>query len=58
VRKYDWHVVSISTGRWSELCAEHAARSTGKFRSLVITMSRICGVAKELYGRVVGECGP
>jgi hypothetical protein len=58
LRKDDRHFVSMSTGRRSELSAEHAVRYNGKVRSLVITLSKTSGVAEELYGTVVGESGP
>jgi hypothetical protein len=38
--------VSMSTGRWSELSAEHEARYTEEGISLVITMSKTSGVAE------------
>jgi hypothetical protein len=47
-------VVSMSTERWSELSAEHEVRYAGEVRFLVITMSKTSGVAKGLYGLVVG----
>jgi len=50
--------VSMSNGRWSELSAEHEVRYTGDVRFLVITMSKTSGVAKGLYGLVVGVSGP
>jgi hypothetical protein len=48
----------MSTGRWSELSAEHDVRYTGEVGFLVITMSKASGVDKGLYGLVVGEFGP
>jgi len=48
----------MSTGRWSELSAEHEVRYTGNGRSFTIAMSKTSGVAEELYGLVVGESGP
>ena len=48
----------MSTGRWSELIAEHEVRYTGNESSLVITMSKTSGVAEGLYGLVVGVSGP
>jgi len=36
----------MSTGRWSELRAEHEVRYTGDVRFWVITISKISGVAK------------
>jgi hypothetical protein len=48
----------MRTGRWSELSAEHEVRYTGKISFLVITMSKTSGVAKGLYGLVVGVYGP
>jgi len=50
--------VSMRTGRWSELSAEHEVRYTGNESFLVITLSRTSGVTKGLYGLVVGESGP
>jgi hypothetical protein len=50
--------VSISTGRWSELSAEHEVSITEEGMCLVITMSKTLGVADGLYGMVVGESGP
>ena len=55
--KDERHVVSMSTGRWSELSAEHEVKYTGDVRFLVITMSKTSGVAKWLYELVVGVCG-
>jgi len=40
--------VSMSTGRWSELSAEHEVRYTGKERSVVIAMSKTSGVVEGL----------
>jgi len=37
--KDEQHAVSISTGRWSKLSAEHEDRYTRDERFLVITMS-------------------
>jgi hypothetical protein len=51
-------MVSMSTGRWSELSAEQEARCTGEWSSLVITMSKTSGVTVGLYGLVVGVSGP
>ena len=48
----------MSTGRWSQLSAEHEVRYTGDVRFLVITISKTSGVAKGLYGLVVGVTGP
>jgi hypothetical protein len=48
----------MSTGRWSELSAEHEVRYTGDVSFLVITMSKTSGVAGGLYGLVVGKFGP
>jgi hypothetical protein len=48
----------MSTGRWSELSAEHEVRYTGKGRSFVTNMSKISGVAEGLYGLVVGVSAP
>ena len=47
----------MSTRRWSELRAEHEVRYTGVDRFLVITKSKISGVAEGLYGMVVGTSG-
>ena len=44
----------MSTGRWSELSAEHEVRYTRDVSFLVITMSKTSGVAKGLYWLVVG----
>ena len=49
--------VSMRTGRWSDLSADHGIRYTGKESFLVITMSRTSGVTEGLYGLVVGESG-
>ena len=54
----DRHLVSMSMGRRSELSAEHKVRYTGEVRFLVNTMSKTLGVAKGLYGLVVGVSGP
>jgi len=48
----------MSTGRWSQLSAEHEVRYNGDVRFLVITMSKTSRVAKGLYGLVVGVSGP
>ena len=48
----------MSTGRWSELSAEHQVRYTGNGKSFSITISKILGVAEELYGLVVRVSGP
>jgi len=48
----------MSTGRWSELSAEHQVRYTGNGKSFTITISKILGVAEELYGLVVRVSGP
>jgi len=48
----------MSTGRWSELSAEHEVIYTGDVRLLVITMFKTSGVAKGLYRLVVGVSGP
>ena len=50
--------MSMRTGRWSELSAEHEVRYAGNERFLVITMSKTSGVGEGLYGLVVGESGP
>jgi hypothetical protein len=50
--------VSMSTGRWSELSAEHEVRYTGNDRYFAITMSKTAGEAEGLYGLVVGVSGP
>ena len=49
--------MSIGTGRWYELRAEHEVRYTGNESFLVITMSRTSGLSKGLYGLVVGDSG-
>jgi len=53
--KDERHEVSMSTGRWSELSAEHEVRYTRDARFLVITMSK---TLYGLYGLVVGVSGP
>ena len=45
---------TMSTGRLSELSAEHEVRYTGKGRSFDTAMSKTSGVAEGLYGLVVG----
>jgi len=55
--KDERHEVSMRTGRWSNLSAEHEVRYTGNDMLLVITMSRTSGVTEEMYGLVVGEPG-
>jgi len=47
--------VSMRTGRWSELGAEHDVTYTGNESFFVITMSRSSGVIKGLYGLMVGS---
>jgi hypothetical protein len=52
--------MSVSTGRWSELSAEHEVRYTGNGRSSVTEISktsRTSRVAERLYGLVVGLSG-
>jgi hypothetical protein len=46
------------TGRWSELSVEHEFRYTRNEIFLGITMSRTLGGNEDLYGILVGECGP
>ena len=41
-----------------ELNAEHEGRYTGDVRFLIITISKTSGVAKGLYGLVVGVSLP
>ena len=48
----------MSTGRWSELSAEHEVRYTWNGTSFVTAMSKTSGVAEGLYGLVVGVSGP
>jgi hypothetical protein len=48
----------MSTGRWSELSAEHEVTYTGNGCSFVTAMSKTSVEAEELYGLVVGESGP
>ena len=50
--------MSVSTGRWSELIAEHEVRYTWNGTSFVTAMSKMSGVAEGLYGLVVGVSGP
>jgi hypothetical protein len=50
--------MSMSTGRWSELSAEHDVRYTGDVKFLVINDDQGMGVEKGLYGLVVGMPGP
>jgi hypothetical protein len=45
---YDRHLVTINTGNWSELNAEHAVRWTGVGRCLVTAISRTSGFAYRL----------
>ena len=45
--------MSMSTGRWSELSAQHEVRYTGVERFFVIKMSKTLWVAEGLYGLVV-----
>jgi len=40
--------MSIGTGRWSELSAEHEVRYIGNEKSLFITMSQTSGVVEGL----------
>jgi len=56
--KDERHVVSMSTGRWSQHSAEPEVRYTGNVRFMFITMFKTSGVAKGLYGLVVGVSGP
>jgi hypothetical protein len=51
-------MLSMSTGRWSQLSAEHEIRYTREVRFLVITMSKTLEVAKGFYGLVVGVSSP
>ena len=48
----------MSTGRWSELSADHKVRYTGNAKSFVTAMSKTSGVAEGLYGLVVRVSGP
>ena len=48
----------MSTGRWSELSAEHEVRYTLDVRFLVITTYKTFGIAKGLCVLVVGVSGP
>jgi hypothetical protein len=48
----------MSTGRWSELSAEHEVRYAGNGKSFAITMFKTSGVAEGLNGLVVGVSGP
>jgi hypothetical protein len=48
----------MSTGRWSELSAEHEVRYTENGKSFVTAMSKTSGVAEGLYGLVTGFTGP
>jgi hypothetical protein len=48
----------MSTGRWSELSAEHEVRYTVNGKSFTIAMSKTSGVALERYGLVVRAFGP
>jgi hypothetical protein len=50
--------MSMSTGRWSELSAEHEIGYTGNGRTFVTAMSMIWGVAEGLCGLVVALSGP
>jgi hypothetical protein len=52
--KDERYMVSMSTGRWSKLSAEHEARCTEEGRSLVITMSKTSGVAEGFTGLWLG----
>jgi len=45
----------MSTGRWSELSAEHEVSYTGNEGFLVITMFRSSGLPDGLYGLVFGK---
>ena len=49
--------MSVTTGRWSEISAEHDVRCTGEVSFLVITILKASGVAKGLYGLMVGLSG-
>jgi hypothetical protein len=50
--------MSMNTGRWSELSADHEVKYTGNGSSLVTAISKSYGVAEGLYGFVVGGSGP
>ena len=52
------HAVTMCTGRWSELSAEHEVRYTRNGRSFTIAMSKTSGVAEELYRLVLGVSSP
>jgi len=56
--KDERHVVSMNTGRLPELSAEHEVKYNGDVMFLVITMSKMSGIAKVLYGLVVGVFCP
>jgi hypothetical protein len=47
------YIVSISTGRWSELSAKHEDRFADEGITLVVIVSKISGVAEGLYALVV-----
>ena len=47
----------MSTGRWSELSAEHEVRCTGDWKSFVTAISKTSGLAEGLYGLVVVVSG-
>jgi hypothetical protein len=49
--------VLMSTGRWSEVSAEHEVRHTGNETFWVNTISETSGVT-ERYGLVIGVSGP
>ena len=42
--------MSLSTGRWSELSAEHEVRYTGNGSSFTIAMSKTSGVKEVFMG--------
>ena len=50
--------MSMSTGRLSELSAEHEVRYTWVGTSFVTAMSKTSGVEEGLYGLVVGVFCP
>jgi hypothetical protein len=50
--------VSVSTGRWSKLRAEHEVRHTGNGMSFVTAMSKTSGVGEGLNGLLAGVFGP
>lgn len=57
-RKGKWHIVLVSTGKWSKISAEHVVTYMGVTTSCVNKIPTTMKVEEELYGIVDGVPGP